>query len=200
MDDVDVNSTSSPHNTQDVGRSISSWSSAVSDAERVHHPHLLRTLSKWSTKIQVATPNFALGFKSSKTSLGQTPDIANAIQDILEAHGEELLTRTRSMPSSKGGGVSPDPDVFNDADFYQQLLRDIIDSKAGTPGGEEQTWLQRQTKTKRGRTVDTKASKGRKLRYEVHEKMQHFMIPITVIAGGWPDEQVDELFCSLVSG
>lgn len=33
--------------------------------------------------------------------------------------------------------------------------------------------------------------------YEVHEKLQNFMVPVPV-AGSWHDEQVDELFGSLL--
>lgn len=34
-------------------------------------------------------------------------------------------------------------------------------------------------------------------RYEVQEKLQNFMVPIPV-ASGWHDEQIDELFGSLL--
>ena len=34
-------------------------------------------------------------------------------------------------------------------------------------------------------------------RYEVQEKLQNFMVPVPV-AGGWHDEQIDELFGSLL--
>lgn len=47
------------------------------------------------------------------------------------------------------------------------------------------------------KAVDTKASKGRKLRYEVHEKLQNFMVPV-IPRGAWHDEQIDELFSSLM--
>lgn len=53
----------------------------------------------------------------------------------------------------------------------------------------------RPKKTKKA--VDTKASKGRKLRYEVHEKLQNFMVPVP-LRRGWHDEQIDELFASLM--
>ena len=53
--------------------------------------------------------------------------------------------------------------------------------------------LMRQAKTKK--VVDTKASKGRKLRYTVHEKLQNFMAPEDKNA--WGERQRDELFSSL---
>jgi protein AATF/BFR2 len=33
--------------------------------------------------------------------------------------------------------------------------------------------------------------------YEVHEKLQNFMVPVPV-KGSWHDEQIDELFASLL--
>ena len=33
--------------------------------------------------------------------------------------------------------------------------------------------------------------------YETHEKLQNFMVPVPVI-GGWHEEQIDELFASLL--
>ena len=66
----------------------------------------------------------------------------------------------------------------------------------------DQEWIRRQKarKAKRKKTVDTRASKGRKLRYQVHEKLQNFMVPIPTQRGAWHDEQIDELFASLLSG
>lgn len=34
-------------------------------------------------------------------------------------------------------------------------------------------------------------------RYEVHEKLQNFMVPVPAV-GAWHEEQVDELFASLL--
>ena len=53
--------------------------------------------------------------------------------------------------------------------------------------------LAREAKTKK--FVDTKASKGRKLRYTVHEKLQNFMPPED--RGVWEERQRDELFGGL---
>ena len=52
------------------------------------------------------------------------------------------------------------------------------------------------------RNVDTKASKGRKIRYDIHQKLVGFMAPVTVepetrdpISGitAWPELKVDAL-------
>ena len=47
--------------------------------------------------------------------------------------------------------------------------------------------------------VDTKASKGRRLRYTVHEKLQDFMAPVSERhLGWWEDRQANEFFGSLL--
>jgi len=127
------------------------------------------------------------------------------IDETLADH-EKLLARTQISRGKKGRiGVSQeenvdmpdtaDPDIFDDTDFYQKMLRDIIDARGGGNGGED--WMVSQKQKKAKKKVDTKASKGRKLRYEVHEKLQNFMVPVPV-PGAWHDEQIDELFTSLL--
>lgn len=52
----------------------------------------------------------------------------------------------------------------------------------------------RDAKTKKN--VDVKASKGRKLKYTVHEELQNYMAPED--RGRWTGRQVDEFFGSLL--
>jgi protein AATF/BFR2 len=74
---------------------------------------------------------------------------------------EKLRARTRIM---RTGGTADNIEdgngVFDDTDFYQSLLRDIIASKTG-----EEDWAIEQTRKRKEKkkVVDTKASKGRKL-------------------------------------
>lgn len=145
------------------------------------------------------------------------------IDETLTSH-EKLVEKTR-IRRGKGAriGAAPevsedqsqeDNEIFDDTDFYQKLLRDIIDSRGGGEGADD--WLVQQKQKKAKKKVDTKASKGRKLRfaasyiilshllclrsgyrYEVHEKLQNFMVPVPP-AGSWHEEQIDELFGSLL--
>ncbi|KAK7445400.1 rRNA-processing protein bfr2 [Stygiomarasmius scandens] len=177
-------------------------SRTFSSLEHTYHPHLVQTLSKWSSKIQAVAPSVLLpsnrnAFSKDRSALKSAGQL---IDETLEGH-EKLLSRTRIWRGKNPRfGVSEiqenqeDIEVFDDTDFYQQLLRDVIDSK-GASGGDDWMAIQKQKKAKK--RVDTKASKGRKLRYEVHEKLQHFMGPI-VVRGAWQEEQVDELFASLL--
>ncbi|XP_054707536.1 protein AATF-like isoform X2 [Uloborus diversus] len=72
-----------------------------------------------------------------------------------------------------------DPEIFDDDDFYRQMLKDVIESKSV---GIDPAVLRKQMeiqkiRNKMKRKVDTKASKGRKLRYDVHQKLLNFMAP-----------------------
>ncbi|KDQ06298.1 hypothetical protein BOTBODRAFT_39679 [Botryobasidium botryosum FD-172 SS1] len=192
--------------------------------EEAYHPHVLTTLHKWSLKINSVAPSALLPAKTRAFSQGRAREGAkSAVELVEEAMGEgeggrgKVVGRTRVRRAGgcrigevfgvnthdggtegagkKGGVEEGDAEIFDDTDLYQQLLRDVIDSRSGKDGVED--WVTRkQHKVKKA--VDTKASKGRKLRYEVHEKLQNFMVPVPVRSGAWHEEQIDELFASLL--
>ncbi|KAJ1973453.1 rRNA-processing protein bfr2 [Dimargaris xerosporica] len=99
-----------------------------------------------------------------------------------------------------------DTHIFDDHDFYQHLLRELLEAKMGSTDDpialgkrwvvlkEQQQRTQQQNRQKHA--VDTKASKGRRLRFQVHEKLENFMAPMAV--GTWHDGMVDELYSSLL--
>jgi protein AATF/BFR2 len=94
-------------------------------------------------------------------------------------------------------------EVYDDTDFYQALLRDVVDigqggAGFGGAGGPGSYANFNNTSRKKAAGVDPKASKGRKLRYHVHEKLQNFMAPIPMQT--WEREQIDELFKGLLGG
>ena len=80
---------------------------------------------------------------------------------------------------------------------YRALLREVIESRSGQSSAVDLTHLRKEKKKKR--EAERGGSKGRKLRYTVHEKAQSFMVPIP-LSEAWHDEQVDELFASLFGG
>lgn len=60
-----------------------------------------------------------------------------------------------------------DEGIFDDSDFYQALLRELIDTKAGDGGASDPSyaWADAVKKaSKKNKNVDTRASKGRRLR------------------------------------
>ncbi|KWU42390.1 TRAUB-domain-containing protein [Rhodotorula sp. JG-1b] len=125
---------------------------------------------------------------------------AEAEKNIALTPLEEGEKETTDRGTKSGGNKEVDDECFDDSDFYQQLLRDVVESRMLDLDDATMTQLRHATALARGKkvkkVVDTRASKGRKIRYHVHEKVQNFMIPIE--AGNWHDEQIDELFASLL--
>ncbi|KAK4049545.1 rRNA-processing protein bfr2 [Microbotryomycetes sp. JL201] len=172
-------------------------------------PFLRSTVTKWSDKVLAAS---GLALSSSKKFKAVNQNVMSQIDHALSnTERERLIKRTRVRRSTDkpivgkpelaeldGEKKMGDEQVFDDGDFYQQLLRDVIESRMldlDDPTLESLRMASaRQRKQKK--VVDTRASKGRKIRYHVHEKAQNFMIPIE--AGAWHDEQIDELFASLL--
>ncbi|KAH9840131.1 apoptosis-antagonizing transcription factor [Rhodofomes roseus] len=192
-------------------------SAAASALESSYHSHLIHTLAKWSAKVQAVAPSVLLGNKTAFNKDDRSKvGAVGMVDDLLRTDGTKLLARTRTRRSNTkrlesadhrdeprgaddgNDDEKEDAELFDDLDFYQQLLRDVIKARTGDTG--EQDWMaqQRERKARKKLKVDTKASKGRKLRYEVHTKLQNFMVPVPVTHGGWHDEQIDGLFSSLL--
>lgn len=61
-----------------------------------------------------------------------------------------------------------DEEIFDDSDFYQQLLKDLVEtssSKSNDPLAMTRSWFEaNKDKVKLHKDVDRKASKGRKIR------------------------------------
>ena len=93
-------------------------------------------------------------------------------------------------------GDQVDLEAFDDSELYQQLLRDYIQA-VGPSGGMDTAAVAALGKSfakRNKKKIDTKASKGRKLRYAVHPKLEHFMFPVPLPPCNM---DVDRLFASL---
>lgn len=90
-------------------------------------------------------------------------------------------------------------EIFDDSDFYHQLLRELIEYKSNIGDNQSeitQKFIELQkVRSKMKRKVEVRASKGRKIRYNVHNKLVNFMPPRddSVLT----DEAKTELFNSL---
>ncbi|KAI0033667.1 apoptosis-antagonizing transcription factor [Vararia minispora EC-137] len=190
----------------------SDWASTL---EHAHHAHLTHTLAKWSAKVAAVAPS-TLAAKNAFAQRNRVTAVPAQVADALAIDSAKLVARTRVRRTPRarvrlhgtrenaadegGDGGDGDPETFDDTDFYQQLLRDVIDARGADGGGGgsgQADWVLTQRQRKARKKVDTKASKGRKLRYEVHERLQNFMVPVP-LAGGWHEAQIDELFASLL--
>eukprot|EP01032_Pedospumella_encystans_P027423 gene27423-30995_t len=94
----------------------------------------------------------------------------------------------------EAAGEEYDHEVYDDRMFYAMLLKTFItSSSAGSSNGKDGADLAgtmragdlealRQYKRKKA-NVERKASKGRKVRYNVHDKLQNFMFPLSLGLG-----------------
>ena len=173
-------------------------------------PQRNSTLDFWSSKCR-ATTNIVQTRKLNTTSMQQSLSdvLASQLSDI-----QRLIARTR-IPRScaplqaakrQAPATNLDTDdlpIYDDADFYSTLLQSLISQRSDDTTSSlsalninfpvEPWQAAREAKTKKA--VDTKASKGRKLKYTVHEKLQNFMAPEDRTS--WGERQCDELFGSL---
>ncbi|KAG4303392.1 hypothetical protein PCK1_000356 [Pneumocystis canis] len=120
-------------------------------------------------------------------------------QNILDLIQENMMNKDKLLEKTyidRSEKKEPkNKERFDDTDFYQTLLLDLINRRMVDSGNtREMRWsILRQKKQKNN--VDTKASKGRRLRYHVHDKLQNFMTPNPINL--WTEKQTDKLFSSL---
>lgn len=160
------------------------------------------TLEKWSSKVK-GTTSLPLSRKLNQSVSQQT--ITTVLQEQL-ASSDHLVKRTKMprscAPVQAKQKVTEDPNIFDDADFYQMLLKELVDQRmadsSATTGGDSGRPMQwtavKEAKTRKN--VDTKASKGRKMRFTVHEKLQNFMAPQD--RGSWEQDAIDRFFSTLL--
>jgi protein AATF/BFR2 len=109
------------------------------------HSHSIQTLNKWSLKIQAVAPAALLSAKRNAFRPTHNKGVVELVTDAL-AEGKLLeRTRVRRTREKRIGDIAADgvvesanpeqdAEIFDDTDFYQQLLRDIIDDRAGKEG------------------------------------------------------------------
>lgn len=210
---IDINKAASRKRKRGSADYLDEALDALSSIEQAVLPYEHTTIAKWSDK--VASASAALGSQNKFKALGPQNTLRQ-IESILTQDMDRLVERSRIRrgPSGKtvkvvGRDAALEPvagekdvsaEVFDDTDFYQALLRDVVDLGHGTAsaGGPGSYANFNNVSKKKAAGVDPKASKGRKLRYHVHEKLQNFMAPIPMLS--WEKEQIDELFKGLLGG
>ncbi|PWY98164.1 TRAUB-domain-containing protein [Testicularia cyperi] len=170
--------------------------------------HRRSVLDKWSLKVTSAASAAANAnrFQSLK-AVNQPPSVQ--IDNALAGDGlSRLVSRTRvlrgegeavaKLSSSTATLAGDDAEVFDDSDFYSHLLKELIDRRSGSTDVLASGTTHAFMSGKKKRAVDTRASKGRKLRYDVNDKLVNFMPPMSDRLG-WTDGQIDRLFRQLAA-
>jgi len=170
----------------------------MEEVEEVVMSHRRKVLDKWSNKVKKS--NAGLNTRKLVNSEGQT--LVAALDEQMVS-SERLIKKARTprscAPAQAAKKVEEDPAIYDDADFYQLLLKELVEQRSADTGlaGEGVATVRwaalKETKTRKN--VDRRASKGRKLRYTVHEKLQNFMAPED--RRSWEEHAIDRLFGTL---
>ena len=206
---------------------------ALTDLSSSFAPHRRSSLLKWSAK---TAPISTLAARNKLTAAPTQQSLTSVLDSYLQDPSLTRLTQRTQIPRSCAplqaaaaaatattttttSQAPEDASIFDDADFYAVLLRELIEHKksctgaasfsnAATNGGNmtngtslldpaiEAASSLRATKTHR-RNVDRQASKGRKMRFNVHEKLLNFVAPQEMPSTGWEREKREEFFRGL---
>uniref|UniRef100_A0A4X2KTR5 Apoptosis antagonizing transcription factor n=1 Tax=Vombatus ursinus TaxID=29139 RepID=A0A4X2KTR5_VOMUR len=166
-----------------------------------------RTLQKWHDKTRLASGKLGKGFGAFERSVLTQIDhilmdkerllrrtqmkrsvyrVLGRAEPVAELVPESLPGQPEILPEVPANAHLKDLDeeIFDDDDFYHQLLRELIERKTSSLDPNDQVAMGRQwlaiqkLRSKIHKKVDRKASKGRKLRYHVLSKLLSFMAPI----------------------
>uniref|UniRef100_A0A8D8EX22 Protein Aatf n=1 Tax=Culex pipiens TaxID=7175 RepID=A0A8D8EX22_CULPI len=191
---------------------LSEYESLLADSFTTYKPYRNDVIQKWHDRTKASS-----GTKNIHQSLSVVKKIENALltkdelirKTQLFRGGYELFEKPApSSASAAKEGVSAEPEstydgeIFDDSDFYHALLRELIEYKSNTAENPAQIGAKlaelQKLRSKMKKQVDTRASKGRKIRYVVHKKLVNFTAPEP--SNAWTDDAKNELFMSLFGG
>lgn len=161
-------------------------------------------IQKWNEKTKIASGK--LNKNTSESTLKQIEFALNDKQKLrnrsrLKRSEYKIIGKAELTEDNDGRKLQEyDSEIYDDDDFYHQLLRDLIEYKSSDitdPVQLSKQWIKLQNmRHKMKRKIDTRATKGRRIRYNVHNKLINFMAPIT-INDMWTDHAKNELYNSL---
>lgn len=206
-----------PKKTTQKKRKLADYDSDLASSHKSFKPFRDATIQKWNEKTRLAT---AANIKNTPTNtiLQQISFILSDRNRLirrtqLKRSEYDIIGYTHKLPQSENNDqndmnpVTRDrkdndeyiPEIFDDSDFYHQLLRELIECKTADitdPVQLSRQWIAlQQLRNKMKRKVDTKATKGRKIKYVVHNKLVSYMAPEKCLK--WTDESCKELYSSL---
>ncbi|GMG39666.1 unnamed protein product [Ambrosiozyma monospora] len=208
-------------------RKLDSYLSETNKLDDVLKAFQKNVLVKWSNKVQSASGSTALNSSKFKNfNQNSYVQVQNNLQDMdrlikrtkinrrkitpigyvqpehkLTEDGEELDSEdeeVRKQQARLDQSLQENDYVFDDEDFYRVLLNDMVDKKISDKQSSSSAIVTLTKNTNKvHKNYDRMASKGRKLNYTVQESLQYFEAPKNK-AYLWNDDQIDELFASLL--
>lgn len=130
-------------------------------------PYRNSVLLKWDDRTKLLQPGAGSKKKSFNEEFDIIKKIDNALMNrsLLKEKSQTLKNNTQSENSEE---PIKNPNIYDDSDFYHQQLRELIEYKANTTSNMSEVTKQflelQKLRQKMKKKVDTRASKGRKLR------------------------------------
>ncbi|CAD6239155.1 unnamed protein product [Miscanthus lutarioriparius] len=160
-------------------------------------------IDKWQRKIQVTTGAAALKGKLHAFNQNISDQVAGYMRDPSRMINRMYLTNsTVSVFGKDVGGpgtaeeghiMEGDPELIDDSEFYQQLLKEFLES-CDRGASESAFYALKKQQVKKRKLVDRRASKSRKIRYHVHEKITNFMAPEPMVLPPMAPKLFENLF------
>lgn len=182
---------------------LAEYSDRIEENHNTYSTYRNQVLQKWHDRTKSAkdsrnpAANINIMTKIENAMLGKSEIIRKTqiYRGDYEIYGVE-----RPEPNEDGTPtVAQFPEIFDDSDFYHQLLRELIEYKSNIDDNQSeitQKFIELQkVRSKMKKKVDTRASKGRKIRYVVHNKLVNFMPPNDT--SDYTEEAKTELYNSL---
>jgi len=153
-------------------------------------------INKCYARINYGSEQKKSSMKVFKQTLFDQMDIALSDENRVIEKSRMPINESKRLNKEEASG-SYDIEVYDDRVFYSMLLKSFITSTTnGSINSMRSADLEALRKYKRNKSsnVDRKASKGRKLRYVVHDKLTNFMFPIPVSETVDSDRIIASLF------
>ncbi|KAE8787009.1 Protein AATF [Hordeum vulgare] len=160
-------------------------------------------IDKWQRKTQVTTGAAALKGKLHAFNQNISDQVAGYMRDpsrminrmYLRKSDVGVFGESAVQPATavEGKDVEGDPELIDDSEFYHQLLKEFLES-CDTGASESAFYALRKKQHKKRKLVDRRASKSRKIRYSVHEKIANFMAPVPMTIPPMASKLFENLF------
>jgi len=196
----------------DIGKKrklkIEEYEEILSKRHKELTPFRDETVNKWNERTKLLSHN-----KGGNKFGGFETSALQQFYNLL-SNKQQLIKRTQLTGATRGTayrvlgkkeldseniGEEYDPEIFDDSDFYTRALEEVLKSKVALSddmNDVSRKWIEIQNlRRKSKKKVDTKASKGRKIRYEVHSKLQQYLAPCKPAT--MDDAAINILFSSL---
>ncbi|TKY65232.1 AATF protein [Spatholobus suberectus] len=147
-----------------------------------------KSINKWQRMTQVTTGAAAIKGKLHAFNQDISNQVAAYMRDPSRMIKQMQLRRSAvnifgsvpevdDKPEEVETRTDGDPELLDDSEFYQQLLKEFFET-VDPSSSEKAFYALKRMQPKKRKIVDRRASKSRKIRYNVHEKIVNFMAPL----------------------